>query len=337
MAKARGLLLAGLRFRGRAGAIQLALLGVAIIGVWLVFAADCGTEPRVDLPRAAADQASAVDSRFPAADRLIALGDVHGDLKATRRALKLGGLIDDHDAWVGGETVLVQTGDILDRGDDEQEILDLLERLEVEARQAGGRVHLLNGNHELMNVALDFRYVTPGGYSDFDDAPGIELNAPGLDRVPAAQRARVAAFRPGGAYATKLSARPVAVVVGDTVFAHGGVLPKHVDYGLDKMNREIGVWVRGKGQAGRQLFQQNDSPVWSRHFSDDPDQSDCSMLDQTLAKLSVKRMVVGHTPQRTILPACGEKVWRIDVGMAAHYGGKPEVLEITAGGVRALR
>ncbi|MFH1756001.1 MAG: metallophosphoesterase [Candidatus Latescibacterota bacterium] len=112
--------------------------------------------------------------RFPAAGRIVAIGDLHGDLDAARRALKLAGAIDDADRWIGGTLVVVQTGDQLDRGGDEQAILDLFERLTAEAARAGGAVHQLNANHELMNVALDLRYVTPAGFEDFEDAVEIE-------------------------------------------------------------------------------------------------------------------------------------------------------------------
>ena len=87
---------------------------------------------------------------------------LHGDLEATRRALRLAGAIDASDHWIGGGLVVVQTGDQLDRGGDEPEITALLSRLAVEAVEAGGAVHVLNGNHELINVGLDFRYVTAG-------------------------------------------------------------------------------------------------------------------------------------------------------------------------------
>ena len=76
---------------------------------------------------------------YPAPERLVAIGDVHGDLSATRRALVLAGAIDQTDRWIGGGLVIVQVGDQLDRGDDEQEILELLDRLRDEAEVAGGR------------------------------------------------------------------------------------------------------------------------------------------------------------------------------------------------------
>ncbi|HEX5655711.1 MAG TPA: metallophosphoesterase, partial [Polyangiales bacterium] len=142
----------------------------------------------------------------PATKRVIAIGDMHGDLEAARRALKLAGAIDEADEWAGGALTLVQTGDVLDRGDDDRKIFDWLERLRPEARAAGGELILLSGNHELMNVAQDFRYVTPGAFGAFDDVGG-----------------RAAAFRPGGVYALRIALRPFVMQVGDAVYVHGGV------------------------------------------------------------------------------------------------------------------
>jgi len=280
----------------------------------------------------------AIKTRYPAAERVVAIGDVHGDFEATKRALKLAGIVNDELQWIAGNTVLVQTGDVLDRGDGEQAILDLFERLQKQAKAAGGAFHVLHGNHELMNVAGDMRYVTPGGWVDFQDAPGVSAASyPRLQRFPEPQRARYAAFLPGGAYAKKIASHPVVVIVGDTVFAHGGVLPKHVAYGIDRINREVGAWLLGRSAAGMAVIRSDDSPVWSRHFSHQPDEADCKLLKETLSKLGVKRMVVGHTVQKTIRPACDEQVWRIDVGMSAHYGGSPQALQLQAGKVAVLR
>jgi len=275
-------------------------------------------------------------TRYPSARRVVAIGDVHGDLAATHAALRLGGLIDDAGHWAGGDTVLVQTGDVLDRGDDEQAILDLLMSLQAEAKKTGGAVHLLQGNHELMNAAGDFRYVTPGGWEDFLDAPGVNTTDPRASRYPPDKRGRVAAFMPGGAYAKRLATHPVVVIVGDTVFAHGGVTPKYAGE-IDRINAEVASWLLGGPPKGAQIVMATDSPVWSRHFSDDTDAEDCAMLDESLGTMKAKRMVVGHTPQKTINAACDEKVWRIDVGMARHYGGTPQALELVDGEVKVLK
>lgn len=84
---------------------------------------------------------------LPAAKRVIAIGDLHGDLDKAKESFRIGGLIDDHDQWIGGKTVVVQVGDLLDRGDREVELLYWLERIAKKAKQHGGAVHVINGNH----------------------------------------------------------------------------------------------------------------------------------------------------------------------------------------------
>ena len=271
-------------------------------------------------------------SRLPAASRVVAIGDLHGDLAATRRALILAGAIDAAERWIGRDLVVVQTGDVLDRGDDEQAILDLLARLAGEARAAGGAVHVLLGNHETMNVAGDFRYVTPGGWVDFADV--VPADGPALERLPPEHRPRATAFAPGGPYARRLAQSNAVLIVGDTVFVHGGVLPAWAEYGIERMNHELRCWLDGHIPPPA-LLGQSDNPLWSRDYSASPER--CDLLERALETLGAARMVMGHTPQRAgITSACDQRAWRIDTGMAAHYGGPTQVLEIKAGTVRPL-
>lgn len=275
-------------------------------------------------------------TRYPAAERLVAIGDLHGDLDATRRALRLAGAIDEADRWIGEDLVVVQTGDQLDRGDDEQLILELLERLIPEAEAAGGRLHVLNGNHELMNAALDLRYVTEGGFRDFEDAVVVDESDATLSEIPKEQRARVVALRPGGAYGRLLATRNTAVIVGDNLFVHGGILPEHVDYGLENLNREARAWLAGDAEQPAWVRGES-SPVWTRLYSDEPGADACATLDEVLERLDVSRIVVGHTVQEDgITSYCDERIWCIDVGMSAHYGGEPQVLEIRGDSVLPL-
>jgi Calcineurin-like phosphoesterase len=311
-----------MRFHGRWGAIVVGLLAT-------VACEKSGSQaPRADPPAASVPAASPVAPppvpatlseriQRPAPERLVALGDLHGDLEVTRRALRLAGATDAKDAWVGGNLVLVQTGDLIDRGDDDRAILDLFERLKGEAKKAGGELIAMAGNHELMNVQQDFRYVTPGAMSAFEDLHG-----------------RAAAFAPGGRYATMIAERPIVMKVGDTVFAHGGVLPKHVRYGLDKMNDEVHGWLVGKLPALAPVVASEDGVVWTRMYSAAPGREECATLGETLAALGAKRMVMGHTVQRNgISAACDDRAWRIDTGMSKFYAGKLEVLEIRGAAV----
>ncbi|MFH1176933.1 MAG: metallophosphoesterase [Acidobacteriota bacterium] len=276
-------------------------------------------------------------TRYPAAERLVAIGDLHGDLAAAHRALLLAGAIDAQDRWTGGDLVVVQTGDQLDRGNDEPEILDLLERLAAEAAQAGGAVLALNGNHELMNVKGDMRYVTSDGFADFAAIPLPRAPAVQILDFPARERRRRAAFAPGGPVALRLARRNVVAIVGDTLFVHGGVLPHVAAYGIERLNREARDWVRGERAEPPGLLLARNGPVWARHYCDEPDPRDCRLLSRTLRPLGARRMVVGHTIQEGgIRSFCDDLVWCIDTGMSAHYGGRPAALEITGGKVHVL-
>ncbi len=277
----------------------------------------------------------AVRTRWPAAERVVAVGDVHGDLGATERVLELAGVAKGGH-WTGGKTILVQVGDVLDRGDGERAILDLLEQLEGEARGAGGDVIVLNGNHELMNAAGDFRYVTPGGFEAFRGADDGAL-PPFASRLPEAQRPRAAAFAPGGRYARRLAKHPTVAIVGETVFAHGGLEPQWAN-DLETLNGEVSRWLGGLDPKGARVVAADDGPVWSRRYAETPDDAACAEVDRTLSKVGARRMVIGHTVQRSgISSACGDKVWRIDVGLAAYYGGHAEALELTRDGARPLK
>ncbi len=286
--------------------------------------------------------------RFPEAAQIVAIGDVHGDLEATRAALRLAGAIDEHDRWIGKRLVVVQTGDQLDRGDHEREILDLFERLTKQAAAAGGAFHALLGNHEIMNVAGDFRYVTPGGFAAFADieqsgsvysahsthsasasSPRV-ARSPAAARLPKAARGRGRAFFPGGPYARTLAKRNTIIVVGQTAFAHGGILSAHAQQGIANINAEVRAWIEGRRKTPPPIVTDPESPVWTRRYSmPNPTQADCAELRRTLRMLNARRMVVGHTVQKAgITSACNKQIWRIDVGLSAHYGGRTEVLAI---------
>jgi len=281
------------------------------------------------------------DSSFqlPSAERIVAIGDLHGDLNALRAALRLGGAIDDGAKWVGKDLVVVQTGDQLDRGDDEPQIIELLARLKSEAQAAGGAVHVLNGNHEVMNVQADFRYVTPDGFHDFSGGHPDVLHERLSASVSPEQRGRAAAFLPGGEVARRLASQPVVLQIGGNVFVHGGVLEQHVRSGIGHINQQASAWMAGApSEPPPPSLTSQRAPIWVRDYSDGTPAADrCTELSRVLTALSAQRMVVGHTVQQQgINSACDGKVWRIDVGLSRFYGGKPSVLEIRGEQVRVL-
>ncbi len=220
------------------------------------------------LPVVATAAAPATPLRLPPAARVVVTADVHGAYDDYRAILRETGVIDAGDRWSGGQTQLVSLGDLLDRGAGGRAVLDLLMRLEGEARQAGGGVHTLLGNHEVMNLVGDLRYVSREDYAAFAGDDDTRLRNEAWQRVlaqqPAAQRAefdgayppgyfaREQAFSPQGRYGAWLLSRPFLMTIGDTAFVHGGLPPLVAELGLDKLDAQLhtqldeylGTWSR---------------------------------------------------------------------------------------------
>ncbi|HTU58669.1 MAG TPA: calcineurin, partial [Polyangiales bacterium] len=194
------------------------------------------------------------------------------------------------------------------------------------------------GNHEVMNVAGDFRYVTADGFRDYEGKEAAvhrELS----QRAPADQRGRAAAFLPGEAVAKRLAKRPSILQLGENVFVHGGLLEQHVRYGIDRINREIQGWMAApRLERAPEIAMTPNGPLWTRIYSDGaPAGSACDELGRVLRALSARRLIVGHTVQeRGINSACDGRVWRIDVGLSRFYGKPASVLEIKGDSVRPI-
>ena len=93
---------------------------------------------------------------------MVAIGDIHGDLEALRTCLRVAGVVDTSDDWIGAPgTTLVSTGDVLDRGDEDWECLAYLHTLQAAARRQRGDVCLVLGNHEVLNVLGEMRFASP--------------------------------------------------------------------------------------------------------------------------------------------------------------------------------
>ena len=199
-------------------------------------------------------------------ERVVAVSDVHGAYGAMTATLRQAGVIDDELRWSAGKTHLVITGDILDRGPDSRNVMDLIKRIEEEALEAGGQVHLLLGNHEVMNLVGDLRYVAKEEYAAFADDELAE------DRERWFEFSRVAAeeateentavdaatlrrkfdekYPPGffglrkafgsqGEYGPWLMSKPLMVVINGTGYVHGGMSPLVAELGLEGINGEL--------------------------------------------------------------------------------------------------
>ena len=198
--------------------------------------------------------------------RIVAISDPHGAYVALVKTLKNADVIDGDRNWSGGDTHLVITGDMLDRGADSRKVMDLVMQLEAQADADGGMVHLLLGNHEVMNLVGDLRYVSAGEYAAFaeDESPKERER---WFRIFVAQRLSIGrpdeaalrlefdksrppgffghrqAFSSKGKYGQWLMEKPLMVVVNGNAFVHGGMPPLVAELGLSGLNEILGAQV----------------------------------------------------------------------------------------------
>jgi hypothetical protein len=314
-------------------------------------------------------------SCFPKSKKLVAIGDIHGDLSVAIKSLKLAGVIDistpnnsktiDSINWTGGDTVVVQLGDQIDRvrpfklvnelcsnndkhlNDDEGsdlKIICLFEKLHEQAIKTGGALFSILGNHELMNVDGDFRYVSPKEFKEFgvffDETENKTTN------MPYGYETRKRVFAPGGSLSKKLANSRYSVLqVGSWVFAHGGLTSEISQrYTLDHINLIIQKWLQGNtstllAEHVNNIVHNEDedfSPFWTRKYSDLDRWSSDTKKDffETINILNLKNkrnknneikgMIVGHSPQymynKGLNSDCNQRLWRVDVGMSKAFG-----------------
>jgi hypothetical protein len=194
-------------------------------------------------------------------DRIVALGDVHGRYGQLTSILQGTGLVDEQLRWTGEKDHLVLCGDLVDRGPDDREVMDMVRRLQGEAEAAGGRVHVVLGNHEVMNLVRDFRYVRPQGYASFAaderskdrqkawrryekafSSKSLEtdpLRAAFDKKFPSGFFARRRAFSKKGEYGSWLLDQPSVIKVNGILFVHGGLTPEVAVLGIDEINERV--------------------------------------------------------------------------------------------------
>lgn len=286
-------------------------------------------------------------------ERAIFIGDIHGDMAAFKNSLRMAQLIDEKGNWSGGQTVLVQNGDVFDRGDEDLAIEEYLYELRNQAIEAGGNVYRIWGNHEMLNVRGDHSSATRDSFTPFEPLgklvdSWISANGHLLTQVPDWSHPRIASMQPGGPVARLMSDHSIAMKIGSNLVVHAGILESHffppycdlyIGGGLncfEAWNKVAQSYVLGLEGPPNMLLWHPDGPIWTRQYSM-PDGAPLSLdaedeLKRVLELTGTKRLIIGHTVQRMgINSAAGGRVWRIDTGMSAIYRGRTEVLEVIKG------
>jgi hypothetical protein len=212
---------------------------------------------------------------------VVAIGDVHGSYDKLLKLLRGTALVDDQLAWTGDDTHLVFVGDMVDRGPDDRQVLDLARRLQTEAPADGGRVHTLLGNHEVMNMSGDLRYVSEKGFLDFRQeeikkdrnqamlrfrntvGPGVPLVdiGPAFEkRFPPGYFGRLRAFWTDGNYGSWLIEQPAVIMINDVVFLHGGLNEEVAELGLAGINEAVRRDIQNFRENASNLVQLTGAP-----------------------------------------------------------------------------
>ena len=246
-------------------------------------------------------------------DRIVAVGDVHGDYDQFVKVLRAAQVIDEKLNWSAGKTHLVQIGDVLDRGPDSRKAMDLLMKLEGQAAEAGGAVHPLIGNHEAMVLLDDWRYVHPAEEEAFGGAEAYRK-----------------AMGPDGKYGKWIRTHNTIIKINDLLFVHAGLASTCAGLTMAEINKT----VRDELAKGDTLGIASDSsgPLWTRDLALDDEAAVAKQLDVLLKKHGAKRMVIGHSvATEGIRTRAGGRLIRIDVGMSAIYGGPAACLVVDKG------
>lgn len=307
------------------------------------------------------------DHRWEGVERIVAIGDLHGDYASYLAVMQAAGLVDKRGRWIGGSTHLVQTGDIPDRGPDTRRIINHMAKLARQAAKRGGRIHNLMGNHEAMNVYGDLRYIHPGEYAAFADKQSAQRRdryyAATLDdlarRDPERHAALPADFRtqwnaehplgwiehrlawdprfdPKGEMYRWTMATRVAIQINDLVFLHGGISSDYCGNTLESLTSKAHDALRRADPDDRGILDDPRGPLWYRGMAGVAPATPVETVDAILANRGAKHVVIGHTPTGgAIWPRLDGRVIMIDTGMSAAYGGPIAYLEITRDGLFA--
>ncbi|WVQ78321.1 hypothetical protein IAT38_000406 [Cryptococcus sp. DSM 104549] len=275
--------------------------------------------------------------------RLVAVGDLHGDIDNAKKVLRMANVINDKAEWDAGTDILVQTGDIVDRGTYAGDIYRLMQSLRGQAAGAGGRVVSILGNHEIMNAIGDWRYVTQPDIKQFGgtQARQAALSSEGwlgqewlanysttaLVPLSPFPNAPTLSFTHGSLRPSypRLTPYPSAInEIGHSLLTKALTPPLAPPYppnpysGLPKTSTQDEHEVYAEG-----------GPFWWRGLAEREEAQVCKWAKELQGKIGARRIIGGHTPNfEKIVSRCNASIIIVDTGISSAYGGVLSALEI---------
>ncbi|KAH9850383.1 Metallo-dependent phosphatase [Lenzites betulinus] len=327
---------------------------------------DFTAQHRPEAPLAPSEPAGAaadhVDGQFMRT--IVAVGDLHGDLPNAQRVLQMANVVDADGNWSGGVDFFVQTGDIIDRGDDTIKLYFWMDQLRAQAKAVGGTVLTHLGNHEWMNAIGDWRYVHASEIKTFGSVAARQkmLSTGRIGRSWAANYTTTSRLPlhpslgpPNTDYdpTTDDAASASALSHAAISFVHGGLAPTYPDLTpfpsrINALATSLLHKLQYRAQQppphppnpypglphdttpAEQRMTGADGPLWYRGWALEPEAKVCKEVDDVLRRTGTRRMVMGHTPDfEQIVSRCGGKIIIIDTGISHAYGGALSALSVT--------
>lgn len=250
---------------------------------------------------------------FSNVEKLVAISDIHGQYEIFVSLLKENSVIDEENNWIFGSGHLVVCGDVFDRGNRVTEILWLIFKLENQANQMGGKLHYLLGNHEVMVLNKDLRYI------DYKYMTTARKMGTTYDQL----------YAKNMIIGEWLRTKPVIVKINDMLFNHSGISPELVDRRLtiQMVNRMFQENIIDKSNAVidadpiTELLAHSNGPIWYRGYFQDDNFNEYK-LDVILKYFNAEHIIVGHTTMDDIVYYFDKKVIAIDSGIKDGDKGK---------------
>lgn len=269
-------------------------------------------------------------STYPASGKIFTVSDIEGNFEVFVSLLQSNRVIDKEFNWIFGDGYLVLVGDFVDRGEYVTQCLWLIYKLEQESKEAGGMVHFLLGNHELMNLK---------GRIDYAQNKYVAVGQK-ISGIADPEEAFRYLFSNNSVLGNWLRSKNTIEKIGNMVFVHAGLSPELLGEQLyikcinDSMRIYLGLQNSEiTTETGKLLFGRF-GPFWFRglviDYKDYYTKTEESKLDEILAYYNVETVIIGHTIRDSVVSTdYNGKVVRIDIHQPEERGtGKAEALLI---------
>jgi hypothetical protein len=276
--------------------------------------------------------------------RIVAVGDLHGDFSAWRDILRSASLVDNNGHWTGGDTILIQTGDAVDRGPNSREIIEELMRLQKEAARAHGQLIGMVGNHEAMNLTGDLRYISAADYAGYTDRrsasrrenvynsnktaietayrekdpqmSGEAIKKAWFETYPLGRIEHQIAWSDQGDIGRWVVKNPVVVLLDGTLFVHGGISPAYLDLSVAEIDARAAAALTARNTDPAAIINDEQGPLWYRGLA----QPLASASGEThVARTPAQIQPAGEDQLNALLSAYGAR--RIVVGHTPILSG----------------